>query len=248
MKILVTGAQGFVGKNLIAELKKLGYIHIYEYDLNTDKALLDTCTRDCDFVFHLAGVNRPREESEFDTGNREFTAELLEYLQQHNNTCPIVYSSSIQAERDNPYGISKKAAEDVLIVHAQTAGAKVMIYRLLNLFGKWCRPNYNSVVATFCHNIARGLDIIINDPNAEMTLCYIDDVVNEFINALEGNETRDGQFCYVAQTHKARLGELADKLYDFKSCLESNLKPLLETEFDRALYSTYISYLPEKDT
>ena len=166
MKILVTGAKGFVGKNLIAELKKLGYIQIYEYDLDTEEALLNVYTRDCDFVFHLAGVNRPQNKTEFDIGNRGLTVQLLENLKKHNNSCPIVYSSSIQVERDNPYGNSKKAGENELFAHAQATGARVMVYRLPNLFGKWCRPNYNSVVATFCHNIARDLDITINDPNA----------------------------------------------------------------------------------
>lgn len=244
MKILVTGAKGFVGKNLIAELKKRGYTQIYEYDLDTYNVFLDAYTGECDFVFHLAGVNRPKDDTEFDTGNREFTAELLEHLKKHNNNCPIVYTSSIQAERENPYGISKKAGEDELFAHAQSTGARVMVYRLLNLFGKWCRPNYNSVVATFCHNIARDLDITINDPNTEMTLCYIDDVVNEFINALEGNETRDGQFCYVAKTYKVRLGELADKLYYFKKKSDNKLIPYLGSDFDLALHSTFISYLP----
>lgn len=248
MRILVTGAKGFVGKNLIAELNKRGYNQIYEYDLDTYNVFLDAYTGECDFVFHLAGVNRPEDETEFDTGNRGFTSELLEHLRKHNNSCPIVYSSSIQAERDNPYGISKQAGEDEIFAHAEAIGARVMVYRLPNLFGKWCRPNYNSVVATFCHNIARNMEININDPQAELNLCYIDDLLDEFIKALEGKENRVAKFCYVDKTHKVKLGELADKLYSFRKKLDSKLIPSLENDFNRALYSTYISYLPGNDS
>ncbi len=247
MRILVTGAKGFVGRNLIAELKNRGYEQIYEYDLNVDPVFLDAYTGECDFVFHLAGINRPQDESEFDLGNRGFTCELLEYLKKHKNSCPIVVTSSTQAERNNPYGESKKACEEEVFAHAEATGARVMVYRLPNLFGKWCKPNYNSVTATFCHNIARDLDITINDPNVELTLCYIDDLVDEFFNTLEGRENRDTDFCYVAKTYKVAVGELADKLYSFRKNRDSLVMPSLASEFDRALYGTYISYLPENN-
>jgi len=245
MKILVTGAKGFVGKNLIAELTNRGYTQIFEYDLDTDQVLLDTYTAECGFVFHLAGVNRPQDESEFDSGNREFTSELLKHLRQHQNSCPIVVSSSIQAERDNPYGISKRAGEREVFTHAKRTGAKVMVYRLPNLFGKWCRPNYNSVVATFCHNITRDLDISINDPDAEMTLCYIDDLITEFIKALEGNPNQNGRYCFVPTTYKICLGELADLIRSFRESRENLSISNMQHELSRKLYSTYLSYLPE---
>ena len=180
MKILVTGSKGFVGKNLIAELKNEGYEEIFEYDIDTDKELLEEYTKDCEFVFHLAGVNRPKEEKEFMEGNYDFTSEILEQLKKHKNKSPILITSSIQAERDNPYGRSKKAGEELLFNYSRETGNKVYMYRLPNLFGKWSRPNYNTVVATFCNNIARDEEIKINNPDAELTLCYIDDVLEEF--------------------------------------------------------------------
>lgn len=245
MKILVTGSKGFVGKNLIAELKNRGYTDILEFDIDTDKCLLDEFTKKCQFVFHLAGVNRPKDEKEFMEGNFGFTSELLELLKKHNNKAPVLFTSSIQAERDNLYGLSKKAAEDLVFKYGSDNAVKVLIYRLPNLFGKWCRPNYNSVVATFCHNIARDLDIKINDPNIELTLCYIDDVVNEFISALHGKETRNGAFCKVPKTYKVKLGELAEKIYSFRKSRDTLIMPSLQNEFDRALYGTYLSYLEE---
>ena len=178
MKILITGSKGFVGKNLVAELRNRGYKDIFEFDVDTDKVLLDEYTKQCEFVFHLAGVNRPKDEKEFMEGNFGFTSELLALLKKHNNKAPVLITSSIQAERDNPYGRSKKAAEDLIFKYGEENGVKVLVYRLPNLFGKWSRPNYNSVVATFCYNIARDLEIQIHDPNTELTLCYIDDVVN----------------------------------------------------------------------
>lgn len=245
MKILVTGAKGFVGKNLIAELKNKGYIDIYEFDQDTKKSLLDEYVRECEFIFHLAGVNRPKNEKEFMEGNFGFTYELLELLKKHNNKAPVLITSSIQAERDNPYGISKKAAEDLLFAYGKETGVKVLVYRLPNLFGKWCRPNYNSVVATFCHNIARNLDIQVNAPDAELTLCYIDDVLVELVAALERKETRAGKFCIVPVTYKITLGGLADKLYSFRKNRETLIMPSLESNFDRALYGTFLSYLAE---
>lgn len=247
MKILVTGSKGFVGRNLVAELKNKGYTDIFEFDRDSDKSLLDKYAKECEFVFHLAGVNRPKNEEEFMEGNFGFTSELLELLKKHNNKAPILITSSIQAEKDNPYGRSKKAGEDLVFAYGKETGVKVLVYRLLNLFGKWCRPNYNSVVATFCHNIARNLEIQINDPNTELTLCYIDDVVNEFISALNGKETRDGDFCKVSKTYKIKLRELAEKIYSFKNNRETLVMPSLENEFDRALYGTYLSYLPKDE-
>ena len=188
MKILVTGAKGFIGKNLIAELRNRKYEDIFEYDRDTDSSLLDEYCKEADFVFHLAGVNRPKEQSEFLDGNFGFTSDLLDSLKKHNNTCPVMISSSVQAELDNPYGESKKAGEDLLFSYGEEIGAKVLVYRFPNVFGKWCRPNYNSAVATFCHNIAHSLPIQVNDPSVVMNLVYIDDVVNELVNALEGKE------------------------------------------------------------
>ena len=245
MKILVTGAAGFIGRNLTVELKNRGHNDILAFDIDTDKAILDEFCRDCEFVFHLAGVNRPPDESGFDSGNREFTGQLLELLRRHGNSCPVVCSSSTQAERDNPYGRSKKAAEDLLLTHAAACGARVMIYRLPNVFGKWCRPNYNSAVATFCHNIARDLPIQLNPTDPEITLCYIDDLVNEFIAALEGKEHRrpDG-FCFVPQGYTVRLYHIAALLQSFRrSRLELSIPDMAEP-FTRKLYSTYLSYLP----
>lgn len=247
MKILVTGAKGFVGKNLIAELNNKDYTDIFEFDIGTDKSLLDKYTKECEFVFHLAGVNRPKDEKQFMEGNFGFTSELIELLKKHNNKAPILLTSSMQAEKDNPYGISKKAGEDLLFTYHKETGAKVLVYRLPNLFGKWSRPNYNSVVATFCHNIARDLDIQVNDPDAELTLTYIDDVLAEFLSALAGNETRDGNFCRVPKTFQTTVGELAKKLYAFRKNRDTLIMPSLQSEFDRALYGTYISYLTENE-
>ncbi|MDZ5473318.1 NAD-dependent epimerase/dehydratase family protein [Bacillus sp. 31A1R] len=245
MKILVTGANGFVGKNLIAELINRGYKNIFKVTKETESFLMESYIAECDFIFHLAGVNRPKNENEFMEVNRDYTLELLELLKKHNNKSPILLTSSIQAEKDNLYGKSKKAGEDLLFSYSKDTGAKVLVYRLPNLFGKWCRPNYNSVVATFSHNIARGIDIQIHNSNVELTLAYIDDVINEFLRAIEGGESRKGEFCYVPVTHRVRLGEIAEKLYHFKDNRESLVMPSLEDEFDRGLYSTFLSYLEE---
>ncbi|MGI6453728.1 MAG: capsular polysaccharide biosynthesis protein CapF [Syntrophomonadaceae bacterium] len=245
MKILVTGAKGFIGKNLIAELKNRKYTDIYEYDMDTEPSLLDEYCKDADFVFHLAGVNRPKEQSEFMEGNFGFTSTLLDTLKRNNNTCPIMISSSIQAELDNPYGKSKKAGEDLLFDYSKETGAKVLIYRFPNVFGKWCRPNYNSAVATFCHNVAHDMPITVNDPSVVMNLVYIDDVVNELINALEGKENRKGDFCVVPVVHTITLGEIVDLIYSFKKSREERSIPNMADEFTKKLYSTYLSYLPE---
>lgn len=247
MKILVTGASGFVGKNLIAELNNRGYKDICKFDIDTDKSLLGEYVKKCEFVFHLAGVNRPKDEKEFMEGNFGFTSELLELLKKHNSKAPVLITSSIQAERDNPYGKSKKVGEDLLFNYSNETGAKVLVYRLANLFGKWSRPNYNTVVATYCYNIARCLDIQINNPDAELTLCYIDDVLDEFIRALQGNETKNGEYCCVPVTHQIKLGDLADRIKSFKESRKDLSIPNMEDELTKKLYSTYLSFLPEDE-
>ncbi|MEH7249103.1 NAD-dependent epimerase/dehydratase family protein [Neobacillus niacini] len=245
MKILVTGANGFIGKNLIAELNNKGYQEIFKFNRDTDPSLLDTYTKECDFVFHLAGVNRHQDDVEFIKGNCDFTSELLGKLKENNNKTPVLITSSTQANKDNPYGRSKKAAEDLLLSYERETGAKTLIYRLPNVFGKWSRPNYNSVVATFCYNIARNLNIQVHNPNTELTLCYIDEVIAEFVRGLEGNETRYQEFCVVPVIHKILLGELAEKIYSFKNSRPTLIMPSLEKDFDRQLYSTFLSYLEE---
>lgn len=245
MKILVTGAKGFIGKNLVAELKNRKYTDILEYDIGTDPSLLDTYCRETDFVFHLAGVNRPKNQSEYMEGNFGFTSRLLDTLRKYNNTCPVMISSSIQAVLDNPYGRSKKAGEDLVFAYGKETGAKVMVYRFPNVFGKWCRPNYNSVIATFCYNIARDLPITVNDPNVVLKLVYIDDVVEELIKALKGEENRVGDFCEVPVVHTITLGEIVDLLYSFKRSREMLSIPDMSDEFTKKLYSTYLSYLPK---
>jgi UDP-2-acetamido-2,6-beta-L-arabino-hexul-4-ose reductase len=245
MKILVTGAKGFIGKNLIAELRNRKYDDIFEYDRDTESFLLDGFCKEADFVFHLAGVNRPKEQSEFMEGNFGFTSDLLNSLKKHNNTCPVMISSSIQAELENPYGESKKAGEDLLFSYGEETGSKVLVYRFPNVFGKWCRPNYNSAVATFCHNVAHDLPIKVNDPNVVMNLVYIDDVVNELINALEGKENKVDLFCEVPVVHTSTLGKIVDLIYSFKKSREDRSVPNMSDAFTKKLYSTYLSYLPE---
>jgi len=244
MIILVTGAKGFVGKNLICELKNRGYNDILEFDINTDEALLDTYTKTCEFVFHLAGVNRPQNESEFMDGNFGFTSVLLEKLKKNSNKAPILITSSIQAALDNPYGKSKKAGEDLIFEYSRHEGVKALVYRLPNVFGKWCRPNYNSAIATFCNNIANGLDITVNNPNVDMKVVYIDDVVNEFLCALNGNENRQDDFCCVPTVHEVKLGEIVNLLYSFKKSRTDLSVPDQKDEFVKKLYATYLSYLP----
>ena len=258
MKILVTGSKGFVGKNLCATLyniaskkdKSYGIeedIFVYEYDIDSDAGLLDKYCADCDFVFHLAGVNRPKETTEFMSGNFGFTSVLLDKLKENKNKCPVMISSSIQASLDNPYGLSKKAGEDLIFSYSKETGAKALVYRFPNVFGKWCRPNYNSAVATFCHNIANDLPITVNDRSVNMTLVYIDDVVDELINALKGKETREGDYCKVAIEHKITLGEIVDLIYSFAKQPESLIIPEIpQNSFAKKLYSTYLSYLPKE--
>ena len=245
MKILVTGAKGFIGKNLITELRNRKYHDIFEYNRDTNPSLLDEYCKEADFVFHLAGVNRPKEQTEFMEGNFGFTSDLLDALKEHKNTCPVMISSSIQAESDNPYGESKKAGEDLLFAYSKDTGAKVLIYRFPNVFGKWCRPNYNSAVATFCHNISHDLAIQVNDPSVVMNLVYIDDVINELIKALDGEENRVGSFCEIPVEYSIALGEIVDLIYSFKRSREERCVPNMSDAFTKKLYSTYLSHLPE---
>ena len=245
MKILVTGAKGFVGKNLVAQLKNEGILDIYEYDVDTNAEMLDKYTADCEFIFHLAGVNRPQCEEEFMKGNFGFTSQLLDLLKKNNNKSPILLSSSIQAELDNPYGQSKKAGEELMIAYSQETDTEVFLYRLPNVFGKWCRPNYNSVIATFCNNIANDLPIKINDPDVILKLVYIDDVVREFINTLKGKDNKLSGYCSIEQFYEIKLGEIVKQLYSFKEIRNDKSIPDMSNSFTKKLYSTYLSYLPK---
>jgi UDP-2-acetamido-2,6-beta-L-arabino-hexul-4-ose reductase len=245
MKILVTGANGFVGKNLVCELRNRGYEALYLYDIDTEDILLDSFTKDCDFVFHLAGVNRPKEETAFMEGNFGFTSTLLASLKKHTNTCPILITSSIQAALDNPYGRSKKAGEDLLFSYGDETGAPVYVYRLPNVFGKWCRPNYNSAVATFCYNIARDLPITVNDSEVIMNLVYIDDVLQAFLSALKGDVIKENGFCKVSTVHTVKLGRIVELLRQFRESRTTLAVPDMSDSFEKVLYSTYLSYLPE---
>ena len=257
MNILITGAQGFVGRNLASQLKNIrdgkagNYavsgkeLSIFEYDLNSSPEELDDYCRKADFVFNLAGVNRPKDPTEFMQGNFGFASTLLSMLRKHGNTCPVMISSSIQAALDNPYGESKRAGEQLLFDYARETGAKVLVYRFPNLFGKWCRPNYNSAVATFCHNYAHDLPITVNDPSIEIHLAYIDDVVDELIAALSGREHREGDYCYIPGSHRVTLGKIAELLHEFRRMPETLALPdTTNGGFEKKLYSTYLSYLP----
>lgn len=249
MNILVTGAKGFIGRNLIETLHSGNFgmdITVFEYDVDTDFALLDLYCKNADFVFHLAGVNRPENLEEYTEGNLGFTSILLNTLKKYKNPCPIMISSSIQAELDNPYGKSKKACEDLLFAYGKETGAVVYVYRFPNVFGKWCKPNYNSAIATFCHNIARNLPIQVNDANVNMTLVYIDDVVTELIAALKGaaNLNENG-YCFVPVEYRANLGEIVELIYSFRNSRETKLVPdMTEDGLAKKLYATYLSYLP----
>ncbi len=244
MKILITGAKGFVGKNLIAELYNQGFSDLLEYDMDTPPDLLDEYARTCDFVFHLAGVNRPKEQEEFMTGNFGFTSVLLEKLKLHGNKAPVLITSSTQAALDNPYGQSKKAGEDLIFSYGKENSIRVYVYRLPNVFGKWCRPNYNSAVATFCHNMANELPVQVNDPNVMMRLVYIDDVVASFVNTLKsGSETKNG-FEEVQPVHEIQLGKIVELIESFKTSREDLMIPDMSDTFTKKLYSTYLSYLP----
>ena len=258
MKILITGAGGFVGKNLVAALENVRDgkdrtrglkqdITILSCTRQTSEETLEDYCRAADFVFHLAGVNRPKEESEFLTGNLGLTEKLLDTLRRVGNRCPVMLSSSIQAERDNPYGRSKRAGEQAVRAYGEETGARTLIYRFPNVFGKWCRPNYNSAVATFCHNRANDLPIQVNDRATVLTLVYIDDVVDELLRALKGEENRDGCFCRVPVTHTVTLGEIVDLIESFRTQPETLLVPdIPDGSFAKKLYSTFLSYLPKE--
>ena len=276
MNILITGAAGFVGKNLVANLETIrdgknrtrpaiSVDKMWAYDVDSDPAMLDEACREADFVFHLAGVNRPRDPKEFTEGNFGFTSTLLETLKRYNNTCPVMISSSIQAtcigRYDSDYGRSKKAGEELMFAYGKETGAKVLVYRFPNLFGKWCRPNYNSAVATFCNNIANDLPITVNDPAVELELLYIDDLVEEMLDALEGKEHRctfdgirtvlaeDGTYCAAPITHRVTLGEIVALLEAFRDQPKTLVIPEIpENSFAKKLYSTYLSYLPREKT
>jgi Nucleoside-diphosphate-sugar epimerases len=245
LKILVTGAKGFIGKNLIAELGNRSDTEILEYDLDTESSLLDQYTKDCDFVFHLAGVNRPENPEDFIKGNCQFTAELLEALKKHHNASPVMISSSIQAVLENPYGLSKRREEELLFSYSNETGNHVLVYRFPNVFGKWCRPNYNSAVATFCHNIAHNLPIQVKDPSILMNYVYIDDVVEELILAMEGNVLhKEGKFYMIPEVYKVTLGETVGLLQSFhENRMTLNISNM-ENNFVKKLYSTYLTYLP----
>lgn len=245
MKILVTGAEGFVGKNLCANLELDEKYELLKFDVNTEKSLLEKYCAECEFVVHLAGVNRPQNEEEFASGNSGFTGELLSLLKENKNLSPVLITSSIQAQLDNPYGKSKKQAEDYIFAYGEETGAEVFVYRMPNVFGKWCRPNYNSAVATFCNNIANDLPITVNDRNYMMNLVYIDDVVNEIRNAIEGNANKGEVFCEIKPVHQRTLGEIVDLIYSFKASRDERKIPDMSDEFIKDLYATYLSYLPE---
>lgn len=275
MNILITGAKGFVGKNLVENLRcikdgknttrpELKIDEIYEYDVESDKEQLFYYCERADFVFNLAGVNRPKDDGEFMKGNFGFASELLEALKKYKNTCPVMLSSSVQATlagrfQTSEYGKSKLAGEELFFDYSRETGAKVLVYRFPNLFGKWCRPNYNSAVATFCYNTANDLPLTINDRNTVLELLYIDDLVEGLLDALEGKAQyceydgveakgeKDGRYAYIPVTHKVTLGEIADTLEEFKTQPESLIMPEIPAgSFAKKLYSTYLSYLPKE--
>lgn len=276
MNILITGSKGFVGRNLVTSLENIrdgknrtrdiDVDNIYEYDIDSEPSLLDEYCRDCDFVFNLAGINRPKNDEEFMEGNFGFVSILLDTLKRYNNTCPIMLSSSIQATlmgryAGSEYGRSKLAGEELFLDYADETGAKVLIYRFPNLFGKWCKPNYNSAVATFCNNIANDLPVQVNDRSTELELLYIDDLVDEMIDALSGHEhhcefdgvdavgDENGRYCHVPTTHKVTLGEIVDLLHSFRDQPSTLIMPEIpNNSLAKKLYSTYLSYLPKDKT
>lgn len=259
IKLLITGAKGFIGKNLISTFNNISdgkdksfdinvSLEILACDIDTTVADLESYAKEANFVFHLAGINRPKESREFMEGNFGFTTQLLNLLKKHNNKAPVLMSSSIQAQLDNDYGISKKAGEDYLRNYGQEQSVKTYIFRLPNVFGKWCKPNYNSAVATFCYNIANGLPVTVNNAGTELTLVYIDDVVSAFINAYKGFVTEQNGFCIVPYQHKATLGHIVNTLNGFVESRQNlNCPSFANNSFEKKLYSTYLSYLPKNN-
>ncbi len=248
MKILVTGSNGFIGKNLISRLKWMDDMTVFSYDIGSSPEDLATYAKEADIVYHLAGINRPQKEEEFMEGNRDFTKTLLDTLKEVRNThAKIAVSSSIQAELDNPYGNSKRAGEELVRSFSEENGNPCVIYRFPNVFGKWCRPNYNSVVATFCHNIARELPIQVNDPETLLHLVYIDDVVDELIFCMSDKEhVRDG-YGFVPCVYDIKLKKLSEMIYSFAASRKNLYLPDFSEGFEKKLYSTYLSYIPEDD-
>ena len=262
MNILITGAKGFVGRNLTQSLKNIrdgkdkthpniNIEELYLYDIDSSDSLLEEACQKADFVFNLAGVNRPEKEEDFMKGNFGFATTLLNTLKKYNNTCPVMLSSSIQANLEGryngPYGQSKRAGEDLFFAYGKETGAKVLVYRFPNLFGKWCKPNYNSAVATFCNNKANDLPITVNDPSVLLTLLYIDDLVDEMLLCLEGKEHKENEFCVCPVVHKVTLGEIVELLDSFKAQSETLIMPEIKNgSFAKKLYSTYLSYLPKE--
>ncbi len=273
MKILITGSKGFVGQNLVWNLKEikegknrtrpnLNISEIIEYDVDTSREELERACERADFVLHFAGVNRPKDNGEFKKGNCDFTVELLNLLRSKNNKCPVLFSSSIQASlegrfADSEYGKSKLKAEKALFEYKEATGARILVYRFPNLFGKWCRPNYNSVVATFCNALANDLDYRVNDPNTEIEFLYIDDLIEGVFDALEGIEKHceydglkvvekdDGKYCYISPTYKVTLGHIIDTLKGFKNMPDTLKVPIIpDSSFEKKLFSTYLTYLP----
>jgi len=249
VKILITGANGFIGKNLCATLEQDNKYELFKASRQTTEAELAEYLKKCDFVFHLAGINRPKEEQEFFEGNADFTAQIMQDLEKYSSSndkkVPVVFTSSIQAERDNPYGLSKKKGEEALCEYGKATGAPVYIYRLCNIYGKWSKPNYNTVVATFCYNIARNLPIQVNNPETDVTLCYIDDVVEEFLRAMEGKPTVENGHCIVPVIHSIKLSALAGTINDFKENRSNLAIADMSNQLEKNLYSTYLSFLPK---
>ncbi len=243
-KVMVTGSAGFVGKNLVETLRLREDVALTTYDIDDDRSVLDDALCEVDFIFHLAGVNRPQSDAEFRTGNAGLTEDIIEFLQKQGRLVPVLLCSSTQAALDNPYGKSKKQAENVVFAFGDATKTPIFVYRLPNLFGKWCRPNYNSAVATFCHNIANDLPIQVNDSNVTMKLAYIDDVVAAFISALDGNATIQDEYAVVEPVHIIKLGEVVELLNHFKFSRTDLSLPDFSDPFAKKLYSTYLSYLP----
>ena len=244
MKVLITGANGFIGKNLVEKFNELRDYEIISIDKDNSKEELTNGVVNADFIFHLAGVNRPKNDEEFFSGNTGLTEDIISILKENNKKTPILITSSIQADLDNAYGKSKKGAEDALLSYGSETGSKIFIYRLPNVFGKWCRPNYNSAVATFCHNIARDEEVFISDPSREMTLVYIDDVVRNIINTMNDENAKSG-YISVDVEHKITLGEIVKLIKSFKESRTDLMVPDMSCEITKKLYSTYLSYLPE---